>query len=59
MLSLFELTAHFAWEVQFAPRDVNLTTVRANLNAQGQLTLHVGRCGTRDATAPVVRPVNQ
>ena len=38
-------TAHYKWEIGFAPGDVNLCAVHVVLDASGNLTLNVPRRG--------------
>ena len=41
--ALVRIAAHYEWEVVFAPGDVDMLSVRAVFEADGQLLIHVRR----------------
>ena len=48
--------AHYEWEVTFAPADVDMMSVRAVFESDGQLVIHVRRrLGAEGLPAPVIR----
>ncbi|KAJ6463935.1 hypothetical protein C8R45DRAFT_840662 [Mycena sanguinolenta] len=43
-----EADCHFEWEVVFAPRDVDVTSIRAKFEEEGILTIRAGRSARKD-----------
>ncbi|KAJ8496816.1 hypothetical protein ONZ51_g865 [Trametes cubensis] len=51
-----ESDSHYEWEVTFAPADVDMMSVRAVFESDGQLVIHVRRRpGAEGLPAPVIR----
>ncbi|KAI9061178.1 hypothetical protein FKP32DRAFT_1576615 [Trametes sanguinea] len=47
-----EHDSHYEWEVSFSPADVDMLSVRAVFEADGQLTIHVRRRRDSNGSPP-------
>ena len=44
ILNFCTTTGHYEWQIRFAPGDVDMATVRAQLGSDGKLSIEVQRC---------------